>query len=143
MSKTKTIISGLALVAAMSLAALAQTPSTKPASKPATPAAKHAMPAKKHTAQKTDAEIQSCVEQKLAAAPKLKDQGFSVSVSGGVATFTGAAKNASSKGGVNGIAKACGAKQVVNNITVQAPAKPAASSPAKRKTQPAPKTGKP
>jgi osmotically-inducible protein OsmY len=58
----------------------------------------------------------------------MKDQGFTVAVSGGVATFTGSTKNSGSKGGVNNIAKSCGAKQVVNNITVEKPAKSSQSS---------------
>lgn len=98
----------LMLAVVLSLSAVAQ-------SKPAKSA--------KTQAPKSDADIQSCIQQKLAAAPKLKDQGFQVSVSGGVATFTGTAKNGGSKGAVTGIAKSCGAKQVTNNITVQAAAK--------------------
>lgn len=122
MQRATRIVSGLALVAAVALSALAQTPSTKPAPRNVAPAkaTQTAKPAKtaKNTP-KSDAEIQSCIEQKLAASPKLKDQGFSVSVTGGVASFTGTAKNAGSKGGVNGIAKSCGAKQVANNISVE------------------------
>lgn len=124
---TKTVI-GLALVAAGALSALAQTPSTKPAARNVTPAKatqpQTAKPAKtvKNTP-KSDSEIQSCIEQKLAAAPKLKDQGFSVAVSSGVATFTGAAKNGGSKGSAGGIAKSCGANRVVNNISVEKMAK--------------------
>ncbi len=122
------IIGGLALIAAVALSALAQTPSTKPAVRDVTPAkATHAQTTKPVKAAKTtpksDSEIQSCIEQKLAAAPKLKDQGFSVAVSSGVATFTGAAKNGGSKGSAGGIAKSCGAKRVVNNISVEKMAK--------------------
>jgi osmotically-inducible protein OsmY len=82
------------------------------------------------TAPKTDSEVQSCIESKLATSSKVKDQGFGVSMNNGVATFTGTTKNSGSKNGVNGIARACGAKQVVNNITVEK-ATPAAA-PAKK-----------
>lgn len=128
MQRATRIIGGLSLIAAVALSAPAQTPSTKPAARNVAPAkatqSQTAKPVKAaKTTPKSDAEIQSCVEQKLAAAPKLKDQGFGVTVSSGVVTFTGAAKNGGSKGGVNGIAKSCGAKQVVNNISVEKMAK--------------------
>jgi osmotically-inducible protein OsmY len=109
----------IALVVAFSVAAQTATaPATKPQAKPK-PAPK-AVP-------KTDAEIEQCIKDRLEKAPKLKDQGFSVSVSGGVATFTGTAKNSGSKGGVSSIAKACHATKVVNNITVPASTKPKTS----------------
>ncbi|HZS10540.1 MAG TPA: BON domain-containing protein [Blastocatellia bacterium] len=123
MRKVSTIIIGLAMAAVLALGAFAQEAQTKPATKAVTPA--KPKPARTAKAPKSDADIQSCIEQKLAAAPKLKDQGFSVTVSGGVATFTGTAKNAGSKGSVGRLAKSCGAKQTVNNITVEAPARPA------------------
>jgi osmotically-inducible protein OsmY len=86
-------------------------------------------------AAKSDSEIQSCISAKLTTAPKIKDQGFSVSVSGGAATFTGTAKNSGSKGGVGSIAKSCGARQVVNHITVESAPKTAGSA-AKHATKP-------
>ena len=119
MSKAKMIVSAIALCALVGVSAFAQTPATKPAKAASTPRAKAPV--------KTDAEIQTCIEQKLAGAPKLKDDHFVVSVSGGSATFTGATRSGSNKGGVDGIAKSCGAHKVVNNITVEkatAPAKP-------------------
>jgi len=128
MQRAIRIISGLALATAIGSSALAQSPSTKPAARnvaqPQT--AKPAKPAK--AAPKSDADIQSCIEQKLGADAKLKDQGFTAAVSGGVATFTGSTKDGSSKGGVNGIAKGCGAKKVVNNISVEKAPKPAKAS---------------
>ncbi len=72
----------------------------------------------------SDADIQKCIQDKLAASAKLKDQGFSVSVSNGEATFTGTARNGGSKGAATRMAKSCGAKKVTNNITVQASTKP-------------------
>jgi osmotically-inducible protein OsmY len=112
----KTILSGLALASLIAMCSAAQTPAP----------AKQAAKAKKATAAKSDSEIESCITQKLAAAPKLKDQGFSAAVSGGVVTLTGSAINGGSKGDASKIAKSCGAKQVVNNITVQPHTKPAA-----------------
>ena len=97
------LLSSLALAAMFAFTAVAQ--KTKPAPK-------------------TDAEIQQCITEKLAASVKLKDQGLSATVVGGVATFVGEAKDGSSKGGVANIAKACGAKKTVNNITVAAKPKP-------------------
>ena len=115
------IICGFAVALVFTFSVAAQTataPATKPQAKPK-PAPK-AVP-------KTDAEIEQCIKDRLEKAPKLKDQGFSVSVSGGVATFTGTAKNSGSKGGVSSIAKACHATKVVNNITVPASTKPKTS----------------
>jgi len=135
MQKTTCIVSGLALTATIALSALAQTPAAKLATHNVAPAksalaqtAKPAKHAKTSAAPKSDADIQSCIQSKLAAAPKLKDQGFSVSVSSGVATLTGATKNGGSKGSAAGIAKSCGAKQVANNIMVEKVAKTPASN---------------
>jgi osmotically-inducible protein OsmY len=119
-------VGGLTLTAVLALCTFAQatmhaTSNVALASATQTQAAKPAK-SKKTVAPKSDSEIQSCIESKLSSAPKIKDQGFSVSVSNGVATFTGTANNGSSKGGVQNIAKNCGAKHVVNNITVQAAA---------------------
>lgn len=136
MSKVNRIVSAVAIGALLAVSAFAQTPTTKPAAK-TPPPAKTAAPKAKAPA-KTDAEIQSCIEGKLAAAPKLKDQHFTVAVSNGTATFTGTAKDGGSKGGVVNLAKSCGVKKVVNNITVEKAVKaatthPAAKSPAKPK----------
>ncbi len=64
-------------------------------------------------------EVQTDIQKRLAAAPKLKSENINVSVSGGVATFTGTVKNAGSKGGLSSLAKAAGAKSVVNNISIE------------------------
>ncbi len=80
--------------------------------------------AKKNAAPKSDAEIQKCIADKFATSEKLKSQGFSASVSGGVATLTGNAANAGSKGAATRIAKSCGATSVTNNITAPPVAKP-------------------
>ena len=116
MTKMKTMISSLALVGVLAFGALAQTPmaaKTMHATKPA----------KAAPAAKSDADIQADIQKRLAAAPKLKSENISVAVSNGVATFSGMVNNSGSKGGVSNLAKAAGAKQVVNNITVQKTAK--------------------
>ncbi|MGH9847427.1 MAG: BON domain-containing protein, partial [Blastocatellia bacterium] len=73
----------------------------------------------------SDPDIQKCIADKFANSEKLKSQGFSATVSGGVATLTGNAANAGSKGAATGIAKSCGAKEVTNNIVAPPVAKPA------------------
>lgn len=65
-----------------------------------------------------DSDIQQCIVEKLAASPALKDQGFVASVSNGVVTLTGIARNPGSKGNATRIAKKCGATTVNNNITL-------------------------
>src|SRR5262249_30088199 len=122
------IICGFAIALVLAFGVAAKTTTTPaPASKPPQAKSKSTPPAK--AAPKTDAEIEQCINDRLAKSAKLKDQGFSVSVSSGVATFTGTAKNSGSKGGVTNIAKACHATKTVNNITVQAPAKTTTAKP--------------
>ena len=128
MKSMNTIISGAALAGLLALAAVAQTPTT--ATKTVAPV-KAAKPMKT-VAAKSDADIQSDIQQRLAAAPKLKSENISVAVSNAVATFTGSVKNAGSKGGVSSLAKAAGAKKVINNLTVEKAEKPAkAAAPVK------------
>jgi len=67
-----------------------------------------------------DGTIQKCIADKLAASASLNPQGFSATVTGGVATLTGTAKDAGSKGAATNIAKKCGAKKVTNNISAPA-----------------------
>ncbi len=127
LNKARLLAGGLTLAMLFAFGVVAQTPGgqMKSSSKPAGQAKPAAAKPAKMAAAKSDTEIQDCITKKLAAAPKLKDQGFSATVANGVATFTGTANNAGSKGSVNGIAKSCGAKSVVNNITVKAAVKPA------------------
>jgi osmotically-inducible protein OsmY len=82
---------------------------------------------------KSDGEIQQCISDRLAASPSLKDQGLSASVSNGVATLTGTARNPGSKGAVTRIARKCGAATVTNNITISASYKPAKKSAGEKK----------
>lgn len=119
-SKSKLIAGILASAMVFVIGVAAQTSATNPMKSNAKPKAEKAA-----KAPKSDSEVQECITQKLAAAPKLKGQGFSATVANGEATFTGTASNGGSKGAVSGIAKSCGAKKVVNNITVKAPEKPA------------------
>lgn len=67
-----------------------------------------------------DGAIQKCITDKFGASGSLNPQGFSANVSGGVATLTGTAKDAGSKGAATNIAKKCGAKKVTNNISAPA-----------------------
>jgi len=140
MKKSPGILSGLALTVVFALGAFGQTPTAKlTANKntpPKTTQSKSAKPGKAAAAQKSDSDIQSCVESKIAADPKLKDQGFVVSVSNGVATFTGSTKNSGNKSSVASLAKSCGSKQVVNNITVEKAAKSGSSGTAKHAVKP-------
>jgi osmotically-inducible protein OsmY len=121
MKKATSIFSSLALTTVLVLSALGQPgqPGQKKNAPSGNALAQSAKPGKHTAAPKSDADIQSCIESKLANAPSLKGQGFGVSLSSGIATFTGTTKNSSAKGGVNGIAKSCGAKQVVNHISVE------------------------
>lgn len=99
--------------------ALAQTAGTVQTNKSTeSKPAKAAMP-------QTDDEIQKCIATKLSAAPKLGKDNIQASVSGGVATLTGNVPDPGSKGGASSIAKRCGAKSVVNNITFTAKPKAA------------------
>ena len=104
------------------------TSSSNCSTKGKTSASKKTAQAKTTGEPQSDADIQSCITKRLAAAPKLKTQGLSATVSEGVATFIGTAANPGSKGGVYSLAKSCGAKQIVNHITVQASGKSTAKA---------------
>jgi osmotically-inducible protein OsmY len=101
--------------------ALAQTQPEKKAEKPKKAAA----------APKADADVQKCINDKLATSKTIT--GGSATVASSEATLTGEAKNAGAKNGAAKTATGCGAKKVTNNITVAAPpakaAKPAAKKP--------------
>lgn len=116
MNNLKTMIASVGLIGLLAFGALAQTP---------TKTEKVTKPAKMAAAVKSDADIQADIQKRLSEAPKLKSENISVAVSGGVATFTGTVSNSGSKGGVSSLAKAAGAKKVINNITVQKVAKAA------------------
>jgi osmotically-inducible protein OsmY len=112
MKKMFFVMCSLALLLAFGSAISAQEMQKKPADKPAkTKKEKPPMPT-------TDADIQKCIQDKLAEAPSLKANPPKVSVSGGVATITGEAKNGGQKGAASRIAKSCGAKEIKNDMTV-------------------------
>jgi osmotically-inducible protein OsmY len=99
---------GLMLLVVAS-AVFAQEMQKQPKAKPA----KAAMPT-------SDADIQKCIQDRFANAPSMKDNPPKVTVSGGVATITGEAKNGGQKGAATRSAKSCGAKEVKNEMTVAA-----------------------
>lgn len=80
------------------------------------------------SAQRSDTEIQRCIQGKLANSEKLRVQEFNVSVANSEATFTGAARNAGSKGAATRIGQSCGAAKIVNNISAPAIPRPAKKS---------------
>ena len=122
MNRTLVWLSSITLIALLALGASAQEMKKKTS---------EAKPAKtKKATPTTDADIQKCIEEKLANAASLKDKKPGVSVSGGVATITGEAKNGGAKGAATKIAKSCGAKEVKNEMTVAASDK----KPADKKT---------
>ena len=115
---------------------MAQTPTVaKPTPNPATT---KTTTTAKSSAPKSDADIQKCIQDKLAST-KLKDDGISVAVSGGEATLTGTTKIAGHKGNATQFAKRCGATKVTNNITVQSTPKDKTMKPADKTTGPAKK----
>ena len=82
-------------------------------------------------APKSDAEVQTCINDKFKVSTSVKNG--SATVSSGAATLTGDASSGGAKGGATRSAKACGAKSVVNNIVV--PLKPKAAKPADATTK--------
>jgi osmotically-inducible protein OsmY len=111
MKKTFVWFSSISLIILLALSATAQEMQKKP---PKT---------QKASTPTTDADIQKCIEEKFASAASLKDKKPTVSVSGGVATITGEAKNGGAKGGATKIARSCGSKEVKNEMTVAASTK--------------------
>lgn len=85
----------------------------------------------------TDADIQKCISEKFAKSKTITNG--AATVANGEATITGEAKNGGAKGGGVQSAKACGAKKVVNNLTIAETAKGAAKSSDKKKAEPAKK----
>ncbi len=71
-------------------------------------------------APRSDAEVQTCMNDKFKDSKTIKNG--NATVSGGAATLTGDASSGGAKGGATRSAKACGAKTVVNNLVV--PPKP-------------------
>jgi osmotically-inducible protein OsmY len=75
-------------------------------------------------APKSDEEVRKCITDSFAKGASLKEQKLNVTVSGGIATITGAAKNQGSKGAASRIARKCGAKEVKNEATVENATRP-------------------
>jgi osmotically-inducible protein OsmY len=94
-----------------------------------------AQKAKDTIAPKTDEEMQKCITDGLAASAKLKDLGLNATVANGEATLTGQAKSSGNKNAAASIAKKCGAKKVVNNITIPGPPPPKPAE--EKKSEPA------
>ena len=116
--KTISKATGALMIATMfAFGVVAQTPA-KP-----TPTPKPAKVAKTAPTPKSDADIQADIQKRLTDNARFKGDTINVSVTGGVATFTGTAKNSGNKNAVANLAKAAGAKSTVNNITVEPPAK--------------------
>lgn len=91
----------------------------------------------KAAAPATDADIQKCISEKFAKSKTITNG--AAKVANGEATITGEAKNGGAKGGGAQSAKACGAKTVINNLTIAETAKGAAKSSDKKKAEPAKK----
>lgn len=128
------------LILAAAASAFAQGTTASPTPKTSKTITKKTVSAPK-TAPVDDAGITTCINQKLAKS-KMTGDGFQVSVNGGVATFSGSTKVPGHKGGVSGIGKSCGAKSIVNNITIEKTTVPKMPKPTvKTKSTPiAPKT---
>lgn len=102
----------LLLATLISISAFAQAPKQAP---------KKAPPAQGTTAQQ-DKEIEAAIKAKLAKS-KIGKDGLKVHVQGGVATWEGTTDVLQHKGAATRMAKAAGAKAVVNNIKVSDAAK--------------------
>jgi hypothetical protein len=104
------------IVTAMALAAFAQTTSTSKA------AATKKAPAATGTSAQEDKQIEAAIRAKLEKS-KIGKDGFKVHVQGGVATWEGNTSVLQHKGAATRMAKAAGAKAVVNHIKVSDAAK--------------------
>jgi osmotically-inducible protein OsmY len=96
-----------------------------------------AQKAKNTVAPKTDQEMQKCITDGFAASAKLKGFGLAATVANGEATLTGEAKSSGNKNAAAGVAKDCGVKKVVNNITIPGPPPPKPAP--EKKSEPAKK----
>lgn len=106
------------LASTVSLAQVRPTPKTQPPPPAHTRPAKPAPQAPKPAAQsKPDAEIERDFRERLKRS-KLAASGFTIRVQGGVATLDGATEVVQHKGAATRMAKAAGARAVVNRIRV-------------------------
>jgi hypothetical protein len=104
------------IVIAMALAAFAQTTSTSK------PAGSKKAPAATGTSAQEDKQIEAAIRAKLEKS-KIGKDGLKVHVQGGVATWEGTTNVLQHKGAATRMAKAAGAKAVVNHIKVSDAAK--------------------
>jgi osmotically-inducible protein OsmY len=91
-----------------------------------------AQKAKNTVAPKSDEDIRKCITDGIAASAKLKGFGLTATVANGEATLTGEAKSSGNKNAAASIAKNCGAKKVINNITIPGPTSPPKPAPEKK-----------
>jgi hypothetical protein len=75
----------------------------------------------------SDSQIERDIKARLARSPKISLDKFSVKVQGGIATFEGKTNVIQHKGVATRMAKAAGAKAVVNNIQISDAARKAAA----------------
>ena len=86
------------------------------------PSAKAKAPASKGTTSQQDKVIEAAIRTKLAKS-KIRKDGFTVRVQGGVAYWDGTTNVIQHKGSATRMAKTAGAKAVVNNIKISDAAK--------------------
>jgi osmotically-inducible protein OsmY len=123
MKKILSLMGGFALFSTLCFSAGAQVAdkAKQTAEKTADTTKSAAQKAKDTVAPKTDAEIQKCITDGIAASAKLKGLDLAATVANGEATLTGEAKSSGNKNEAASIAKKCGAKKVANNITIPGP----------------------
>ena len=107
------------LLLAVSLAAALAAQTSRTAATRKTPAAP---PGAQGTSAQQDKQIEATINTKLAKS-KIGKDGFKVHVQGGVATWEGSTSVLQHKGAATRMAKAAGARKVVNNIKVSDQAK--------------------
>lgn len=96
--------------------------SKAPAAAAHQPSAKAKAPASKGTTSQQDKVIEAAIRAKLAKS-KIRKDGFTVRVQGGVAYWDGTTNVIQHKGSATRMAKTAGAKAVVNNIKISDAAK--------------------
>ena len=104
----------------LTITGLAQTDTATTTQKP------HKAKTVKRKAPKSDADIQTCITERIAASPKLQGDSITPVVANRAATFNGTTGSAKNKNTVASLARKCGAARVTSNLEVQAAAtKPA------------------
>lgn len=111
----KNITTFVCLLTIFALTGLAQTTA-------AMPTQGTAKPAKRKSAPKSDADIQTCITERIAKSETLKSESITPIVASRAATLNGTASTAKNKNAVVSLAKRCGATRVTSNLEVQAAA---------------------